>query len=467
MRFRPECGLARDRVHALGAPGLRAGPVLPISHAGGLPLLLVWLKLLTMPGVLGRRGAPRPCAASRPGRRPGGRVPAFTLALVLALSAIALPGRAQESRAQESRDDRVRELQEAIGEASAAEAAALRELADVRARRAELDAAVAGFDLRIREVEARIAALRADVERYTAEAADLDRRARETGLHLREAELLAADAAAELYRTAGAVPLYGHAFDVDNVQDLSVGVVYLRHVSRERREAVSTLADLRSEIERLEDAATARRDEAAVARREAEVERAELASLRAEQQRKRDAVAQQERREQQLVASIRDRKDEFTSELAILQASSNAISGLLSQRQAGQRRADGFSVVRPVPGRITSGFGLRVHPILGTTRMHNGVDMSGSYGTPIRAGAAGTVVFSGVRSGYGNTVIIDHGNQYATLYAHASTFDVTTGERVAAGERIAAVGASGLATGPHLHFEIRVLGVPVDPVPYL
>lgn len=424
--------------------------------------MLVWLLLLTMPGVLGRQVASRPCAARRPGRRPRGRVPAIALSLVLALGATAVPGRAQESR-----DDRVRELREAIGEASAAEAAALRELAEIRERRAELDAAVAGFDRRIREVEARIAALQADVERFAAEAADLERRARETGLQLREAELLAAGAAAELYRTEGAVPLYGHAFDADNVQDLSVGVVYLRHVSRERRQAVSVLAGLRSEIEQLEDAATAQRDGAAGARREAESERAELASLRAEQQRRRDAVAREERREQQLVASIRDRKDEFTSELATLQASSNAISGLLSQRQSGQRRANGFSVVRPVPGAITSGFGARVHPVLGTTRMHNGVDMSGSYGTPIRAGAAGTVAFAGVRSGYGNTVIIDHGNQYATLYAHASALYVSTGERVTAGERIAAVGASGLATGPHLHFEVRVLGVPVNPVPYL
>lgn len=414
--------------------------------------------LLTMRAVLGRLVARR--ASPRPTRR--GRRLAPALALALCATVVAAPGRAQESR-----DDRVRELREAIGEASAAETAALRELSGIRARRAELDRAVAAFDRQVREVEARIGALQAEVERATAEAAELDRRAEETGRDLREAELLAARAAAELYRTEGAVPLFGHAFDADNVQDLSVGVVYLRYVSRERRDAVSALSDLREEIERLGAEARDRRDRAAEARREAEAEHEELAALRAEQQRKRDEVAREERREQQLVASIRDRKEEFTAELATLQASSNAIGGLLSDRQAGQRRGEGFSLVRPVPGRITSGFGARVHPILGTTRMHNGVDMSAPYGTPIRAGAAGTVAFAGVRSGCGNTVIIDHGNQYATLYAHASALYVSTGERVSAGERIAAAGASGLATGPHLHFEVRILGVPVNPVPYL
>jgi murein DD-endopeptidase MepM/ murein hydrolase activator NlpD len=108
-----------------------------------------------------------------------------------------------------------------------------------------------------------------------------------------------------------------------------------------------------------------------------------------------------------------------------------------------------------------------MHPILHITRMHTGVDMEAVPGEPIRAAAAGVVAFAGVRGGYGNTVIIDHGNQFATLYGHASALRVSTGQSVQAGQIIALAGSTGLATGPHLHFEVRILGKPVDPAAYL
>jgi murein DD-endopeptidase MepM/ murein hydrolase activator NlpD len=99
--------------------------------------------------------------------------------------------------------------------------------------------------------------------------------------------------------------------------------------------------------------------------------------------------------------------------------------------------------------------------------MHTGVDMHATQGEPIKAAASGVVAFAGVRSGYGNTVIIDHGNQFATLYGHASVLKVRTGQTVGAGQVVALVGATGLATGPHLHFEVRILGTPVNPASYM
>jgi murein DD-endopeptidase MepM/ murein hydrolase activator NlpD len=251
------------------------------------------------------------------------------------------------------------------------------------------------------------------------------------------------------------------------VHDAYVGTKYLARVSDVRRADVDALASLKQSIVANEAAAALRRDGAAAARLQAESERSQLAGLRADQQAKRDEVKREESREQALIASIRDRRDEFTKELAALQAASNAISAMLASRQRGQTRASSFDLVRPVPGGVSSSFGARVHPVLGTTRMHNGVDLAGSSGTPIKAAAGGTVAYAGVRGGYGNTVIIDHGNQYATLYGHASSLHVSAGEKVSAGETIAAVGSTGLATGPHLHFEVRLLGVPVNPLNYL
>lgn len=120
--------------------------------------------------------------------------------------------------------------------------------------------------------------------------------------------------------------------------------------------------------------------------------------------------------------------------------------------------------IRSVNGAIVSGFGMRYHPILKANRMHTGVDIAAPYGTPIKAAAAGEVVFAGYRRGYGNTVIIDHGGGIATLYAHCSALAVGEGAVVKQGQVIAYVGATGLATGPHLHFEVRRNGEPVNPL---
>jgi murein DD-endopeptidase MepM/ murein hydrolase activator NlpD len=108
-----------------------------------------------------------------------------------------------------------------------------------------------------------------------------------------------------------------------------------------------------------------------------------------------------------------------------------------------------------------------LHPILGITRMHAGTDISGPMGAPMRASADGVVVMAEDRGGYGLTVVIDHGNQLATLYAHMSSFAVKAGDVVAQGDTIGAVGSTGLSTGPHCHWEVRVLGLPVDGRPYL
>jgi len=127
----------------------------------------------------------------------------------------------------------------------------------------------------------------------------------------------------------------------------------------------------------------------------------------------------------------------------------------------------------PVPGfnRVSSPFGYRTHPIFQTRRMHWGIDIAGSgiNGASVIAADEGEVVFTGRRGGYGVTVIIDHGNGVATLYAHLlnGSIDVRNGQRVSRGQHIASVGSTGFSTGPHLHFEVRINGTPVDPMPYL
>ncbi|BCB96427.1 peptidase M23 [Dissulfurispira thermophila] len=118
----------------------------------------------------------------------------------------------------------------------------------------------------------------------------------------------------------------------------------------------------------------------------------------------------------------------------------------------------------PVHGRVTSGYGLRYDPIDGRLRHHNGVDIAIPEGSPVKAAQAGRVVFSGKLSGYGNAVIVDHGNGMTSLYAHNSLNLVKPGDVVDKNSILALSGSSGRSTGPHLHFEVRKDGVAVDPM---
>lgn len=126
------------------------------------------------------------------------------------------------------------------------------------------------------------------------------------------------------------------------------------------------------------------------------------------------------------------------------------------------QQKEGFNTEPVAYTRISSPFGYRVHPVLHTVRMHTGIDYAAPTGTPIKAAADGEVIFKGWKGGYGNTVMIRHANGVETLYGHMSAFSPADG-RVRAGEVIGFVGTTGRSTGPHLHYEARVNGQPVNP----
>jgi murein DD-endopeptidase MepM/ murein hydrolase activator NlpD len=121
----------------------------------------------------------------------------------------------------------------------------------------------------------------------------------------------------------------------------------------------------------------------------------------------------------------------------------------------------------PVEGRLMSPFGGRTDPLSGEGAIHTGVDLQAAMGTPVRAAADGIVVYAEWRSGYGRLVIIDHGNSLQTYYGHLSQFDVVEGQEVRRGDVVAKSGASGRVTSPHLHYEVRMGGTPVNPYPFL
>jgi len=136
-----------------------------------------------------------------------------------------------------------------------------------------------------------------------------------------------------------------------------------------------------------------------------------------------------------------------------------------------ERNAQRFASVpsiMPTAGWLTSQFTRsRNHPLLHISRPHEGIDVSAPMGAPIVAPASGVVTSAGYENGYGNTLEIDHGNGIVTRYAHCSRLDVRKGQRVTRGQRIAAVGSTGLSTGPHLHYEIHINGKVVNPLTYV
>jgi murein DD-endopeptidase MepM/ murein hydrolase activator NlpD len=153
-----------------------------------------------------------------------------------------------------------------------------------------------------------------------------------------------------------------------------------------------------------------------------------------------------------------------------IMAASEEITRMIqrSQMVGGSYVAGGSgAMIWPLNGPITSEFGWRTHPIFGTQRYHSGLDIGGDYGLPIAAAASGTVIHSGWISGYGYTVIIDHGGGITTLYGHNESLLVGEGESVSQGQTIAMCGSTGNSTGPHCHFEVRENGEPVSPYSYL
>ena len=173
----------------------------------------------------------------------------------------------------------------------------------------------------------------------------------------------------------------------------------------------------------------------------------------------------------EFIAHLKTNRQALESAISQLEKDSTSITQLIRQRSAGDRRGivitGNGAISVPVDAEITSTFGYRMHPILGYQKFHSGIDFGADSGTTIRAGAAGVVIYADWYGGYGNTVIIDHGGGITTLYAHSEGFYITNGQTVQKGQPIAAVGSTGFSTGPHLHFEVRKDGEPIDPAPYL
>lgn len=210
-------------------------------------------------------------------------------------------------------------------------------------------------------------------------------------------------------------------------------------------------------------------DELEQRRQTIERQKNEIALITQELLARKTEYEAQAQEQEKLIVRLKDDRQALEAAESRLAADSENLAILIQQRLAaaqGIMRGTGRFIF-PTNGAVTSRFGNRVHPILGYRRFHSGIDFGASYGTTIRAADSGQVIFAGWYGGYGRAVIINHGGGITTLYAHASRLLVSEGATVQQGQAIAAVGSSGLSTGPHLHFEVRRNGSPINPLDYL
>jgi len=199
-----------------------------------------------------------------------------------------------------------------------------------------------------------------------------------------------------------------------------------------------------------------------VERLEAELadEQSELEAARAVRAKARDALDARLDEWDEIIDDWDDIEEQLTDFIRVEQQKLDVKSALDAVQSS-----QGYTW--PTAGGIGSYFGYRRHPILGYSRLHGGLDIGGRSGQPIWAAKEGVVIMARVNGGYGNTIVVDHGNGYATLYGHQRSFEVKEGDVVETGQHIGNVGSTGLSTGPHLHFEVRLNGGVIDPLPLL
>ena len=401
-------------------------------------------------------------------------------ALVMLASAVLVAGPASRPA-----DAQVSDLRDQLAQTAAERAAAARELRAIRTREAtardryniaqrEYQAAVSDLrrvdgELERAQAELELAEGRAASTRDEVEQADRDVRTAEDSLAARRDQFETRVVAAFKY---GQMSLTDVFASVRDINDVLVTSTFVSAVVQNDRSMVDEMTVLLAELNDRRAEAQRLRVEAQLALDEAERIEADITEQYEEQRRLTDQVNRTQATLARSLEELREDADALEDHLKALEASQQLIERQLRDAEAAERAGRGVGDtgsgwVKPTNGWLSSGFGNRIHPIYRTARLHAGVDLAAATGTPIIASRGGTVTFVGWMSGYGYTVIVFHGNSTATLYAHMSAFSVQQGQYIAQGGRLGSVGMTGTATGPHLHFEVRIGGVPQNPCGYI
>ena len=351
------------------------------------------------------------------------------------------------------------------------------ELTDIQGQIDESRATQASWQEVIEQVAVKLKAIQAELDVATArlteiqnEQAKINAQIRQTEEDIRKAEVYLAQRQQVLSLRVRSIYKFGQLnyleviMGAKSFSDFANRLELLKRIIQSDYNLILEIQDQKAKIE--------------AKKQELLQDKARLDALEAEAQKAQDEVAKKKAEQQAVMDEARANRAAAAQMEEDLIARSNAVKDLIEerrrQREAAESGGSDAGYVQgtgqlswPCSGVITSPQGYRVHPIFGTTIYHSGMDIGVDYGTPIHAADSGTVIYSGWISGYGNAVIIDHGNGMETLYGHNQSLYVSEGQNVSKGEVIAGAGSTGNSTGPHCHFEVRINGSPVDPMGYL
>ena len=391
-------------------------------------------------------------------------VSAFAFALLLGALLLVTPAAGQDPGEEKARvDQRIAALQQEIQEAKDREGVLTSQLDEVVS---ELRAAQEAVDVAQGSLDRLEAELASEQERL-AELTELLKVQTRRLVRLQQEYARAVEVLEQRVRAAyiNETPdVLSFVVSASSFSEIVDSYEYLSRIGKQDQRIAREVeaARQRAAAERLATVRTRRLTEATVNVISART--AEAREVRDRLASDRDTLAAAEQLKASALTDARETREEYLHEVEALAAQSAALATAIRSSSSGTTgtgvpSASGF--IWPVNGVVVSGFGMR------WGRMHEGIDIAASSGTPIWAAASGTVIHAGWLGGYGNLVVVDHGNGLATAYAHASAILVSVGQGVSQGETLSLVGSTGNSSGPHLHFEVRVNGFAVDPLLYL
>jgi murein DD-endopeptidase MepM/ murein hydrolase activator NlpD len=407
---------------------------------------------------------------------------AIPLLLILLLAGTASAGRIGERK--RAVDDRIAGLQGKIAAANHRESALTSEISLVTSRIQSLQSRVATASNRLARLEGELALYRARLAKLAALYRVQTRKLRILRTQLAIAQRHLEERLIQIYE-ADDPSTIEVVLSAGSFADMLDRLDYLNELGAQDRLVAEQFEAAKQRMQRARARTAATRRQVARTTRAVAVR---VTAQRAERDRlliTQRALAGAREEKQQALASVHESKRDFLHEVEGLQQASAALAAQIRAAQAAAAAAAARAAARPtapapaaaapasasrpsssgliwpVSGPVVSGFGMR------WGHMHEGIDIAAPSGTPIRAAAAGTVIYAGWMSGYGNLVVVDHAGGLATAYAHQSSIAAGVGASVGQGQVIGYVGCTGHCYGPHLHFEVRVNGMPVDPLAYL
>jgi septal ring factor EnvC (AmiA/AmiB activator) len=363
-----------------------------------------------------------------------------------------------EQRKLRQTEQQIRDEKRKAAEARARETSVLAELEQVEQRLTEKRKEITRLDSRITRTQADVNGLRGEIQLLQKQ-----RSAQEQALSRRLRAMY------KVHAQGGALPL------LLSGDDQVARAVAVRHLASLAALDARLIQEYRGTSDRLDDR-----------RRREETRQRELADLRSDAQREQAEADRDAAKRRALLAKVRDERVYHERMVGELTEAARRLEAFITDLQARQRRLAkvpppkgavappgvGFGGLRgrlpwPTEGRIVTAFGAQVHPRFGTRTFRNGVDIEANEGRDVAAVFGGHVIYTGWFKGYGNLIILDHDNEYYTLYAHMADIGVKEGDDVRQGQRIGTVGDTGSLEGPRLYFEVRYQGKPQDPEQWL